>query len=288
MSPRFFRMLLALSAAITLSIPLLAAATPTTPPKEPAPQSGPVSTSQPQSDAVDPARPAAVVSTDGTQPLQPPTADRQGISPRQGDDEQSINKALIHSSAGLRAVGAGDRAEAQREMDASINLLSKMPETANTDGRRLKLIEETAALKAALSAASPDEGNQSSEQEDEADTEESPDLVNPAEEPGLESPEIKPDSLSEPDLSKFDVPIVLNDKVKAYIVFFQTTKKKLISEALDRSGRYLPMMREIFQEQGLPLDLVNLAYIESGFKYRAFSRAKAAGIWQFIRETGKL
>jgi len=46
-------------------------------------------------------------------------------------------------------------------------------------------------------------------------------------------------------------------------------------------------MREIFQEQGLPLDLVNLAYIESGFKYRAFSRAKAAGIWQFIKETGK-
>jgi len=80
---------------------------------------------------------------------------------------------------------------------------------------------------------------------------------------------------------------VLNEKVKAYIVFFQTTKKKLISEALDRSGRYLPMMREIFQEQGLPLDLVNLAYIESGFKYRAYSKAKAAGIWQFIKSTGK-
>jgi membrane-bound lytic murein transglycosylase D len=286
MSPWFFRRPLALSAAFTFSLPLLAAATPVIPPKEPAPQSGPVSTSQPQSDVVDPAR-TAVVSPDGTQPLQPPTADRQGISPGQSDDEQSIKKALIHSSAGLRALGSGDRAQAQRELDASINLLSKMPETANTDGRRLKLIEETAALRAALSAASPDDDNQVSEQEDEADTEESPDLVNPAEEPALESPEVKPDLLSEPDLSKFDVPIVLNEEVKAYIVFFQTTKKKVISEALDRSGRYLPMMREIFREQGLPLDLVNLAYIESGFKYRAFSRAKAAGIWQFIKETGK-
>src|SRR3989304_352107 len=211
MSPWFFRRPLALSAAVTFSLPLLAAAPPAIPPKEPAPQSVPVSTSQPQGDAVDPARPA-VVSPDGTQPPQPPTADRQGISPRQSDEEQSINKALIHSSAGLRALGVGDRAQAQRELDASINLLSKMPETANTDGRRLKLIEETAALKATLSAASPDDDNQASEQEDEADTEESPDLVNPAEEPGLEAPEIKPDSLSEPNLSKFDVPIVLNDR----------------------------------------------------------------------------
>src|SRR3990172_101232 len=222
MSPRFFRRPLALAAAVTLSLPLLAAATPATPPKEPAPQSGPVSTSQPQSDAVDPARPAAVVSTDGAQPLQPPTADRQGISPRQGDEEQSINKALIHSSAGLRALGAGDRAQAQRGLGAPLNLLSKMPETANIDGRRLKLIEETATLRAALSAASPDDDNQVNESEEGADTEESPDLVNPAEEPGLESPEIKPGLLSEPDLSKFDVPIVLNEKVKAYILFFQT------------------------------------------------------------------
>jgi len=289
MSPRFFRRPLALAAAVTFSLPLLAAATPAIPPKEPAPQSGSVPASQPQSDAVDPAR-AAVISTDGThgtQTLQPPTADRQGISLRQNDEEQAVKKALIHSSSGLRALGAGDRAQAQRELEVSVSILLKLPGVANPDGHRLQLIEQTAALRAALSAASPDEDNQASEQEDEADTEESPDLVNPAEEPGLESPEIKPDSLSEPDLSKFDVPIVLNEKVKAYIVFFQTTKKKVISEALDRSGRYLPMMREIFQEQGLPLDLVNLAYIESGFKYRAFSRAKAAGIWQFIKSTGK-
>ena len=286
MSPWFFRRPLALSAAFTFSLPLLAAATPAIPPTEPAPQSGPVSTSQPQSDAVDPARPA-VVSPDGTQPLQPPTADRQGISPGQSDDEQAVKKALTHSSSGLLALGSGDRAQAQRELEASISILLKLPGVANPDAHRLQLIEQTAALKAGLSAASPDEANQASEQEDEADTEESPDLVNPEEEPGLESPEIKPDSLSEPDLSKFDVPIVLNEKVKAYIVFFQTTKKKLISEALDRSGRYLPMMRKIFQEKGLPLDLVNLAYIESAFKYRAYSRAKAAGIWQFIKSTGK-
>ncbi|MBZ0159444.1 MAG: transglycosylase SLT domain-containing protein, partial [bacterium] len=59
-----------------------------------------------------------------------------------------------------------------------------------------------------------------------------------------------------------------------------------MSRAFERSGRYLPMMREIFREQGLPQDLVNLAYVESAFNARAYSRAKASGIWQFIKGTG--
>jgi membrane-bound lytic murein transglycosylase D len=46
------------------------------------------------------------------------------------------------------------------------------------------------------------------------------------------------------------------------------------------------MMRGIFRDQGLPLDLTNLAYIESTFNYRAYSKAKASGIWQFIKGTG--
>lgn len=37
----------------------------------------------------------------------------------------------------------------------------------------------------------------------------------------------------------------------------------------------------------MPEDLVYLAFIESGFSPHAYSRAKAAGIWQFIAETGR-
>ncbi|WP_204318319.1 transglycosylase SLT domain-containing protein, partial [Serratia marcescens] len=33
-------------------------------------------------------------------------------------------------------------------------------------------------------------------------------------------------------------------------------------------------------------DLIYLALVESGFNVRAYSRAKAAGTWQFIPETG--
>ncbi|HEV8664050.1 MAG TPA: transglycosylase SLT domain-containing protein [Candidatus Methylomirabilis sp.] len=90
-----------------------------------------------------------------------------------------------------------------------------------------------------------------------------------------------------PEEEAFGVPIELNDKVRAYLDLFTGERRDRIQEAFDRAGRYLPMMRAIFQEQGLPRDLVNLAYIESAFKVRAYSRARAAGIWQFIAGTGR-
>ncbi|HEV8662344.1 MAG TPA: transglycosylase SLT domain-containing protein, partial [Candidatus Methylomirabilis sp.] len=85
----------------------------------------------------------------------------------------------------------------------------------------------------------------------------------------------------------FDVPIDLNDEVRAYLDLFRGERRERIQEAFDRAGRYLPMMRGIFQEYGLPLELVNLAYIESAFRVEAYSRARAVGIWQFIASTGR-
>jgi membrane-bound lytic murein transglycosylase D len=37
----------------------------------------------------------------------------------------------------------------------------------------------------------------------------------------------------------------------------------------------------------MPRDLVYLAMIESGFNPRAYSRSRASGLWQFVRETGR-
>lgn len=85
----------------------------------------------------------------------------------------------------------------------------------------------------------------------------------------------------------YDVPIVYNELVSDYIVFFQTRLREKFELWLARSGQYLPMMRDILREHQLPEDLVFLALIESGFNPKAFSRAKAAGPWQFIKGTGK-
>lgn len=97
--------------------------------------------------------------------------------------------------------------------------------------------------------------------------------------------DLTPDAL-DPAIT-YDVPIVFNELVKDYIVFFQTRLREKFELWLARSGQYIPMMRNILREHDLPEDLVFLALIESGFNPKAFSRAKAAGPWQFIKGTGK-
>jgi membrane-bound lytic murein transglycosylase D len=86
---------------------------------------------------------------------------------------------------------------------------------------------------------------------------------------------------------EFDIPIVINAKVEQFIRYFQTTARKAFSSWLSRSEKYIPIMRNLLKENGLPEDLVYLALIESGFNPYAYSRSKASGPWQFIYPTGK-
>lgn len=84
----------------------------------------------------------------------------------------------------------------------------------------------------------------------------------------------------------YDIPIVMNEMVAKWVNYFQTSGRKYFSAWLARSGKYIPMMKQILKENGLPQDLVYLSMIESGFKPYAYSHAKASGPWQFIRSTG--
>ena len=56
---------------------------------------------------------------------------------------------------------------------------------------------------------------------------------------------------------------------------------------LERSARYLPIMKTVIRDAKLPDDLVYVALIESGFSPKAHSRSNAVGYWQFIYGTGK-
>ncbi|MGH7907572.1 MAG: lytic transglycosylase domain-containing protein [Candidatus Binataceae bacterium] len=58
-------------------------------------------------------------------------------------------------------------------------------------------------------------------------------------------------------------------------------------EGLLRSRYYRPTMERIFRATGIPVELVSLAEIESGFFPAARSGAGAVGIWQFTRATGR-
>ncbi len=87
---------------------------------------------------------------------------------------------------------------------------------------------------------------------------------------------------------EFDFPVVWNDRVKEKIVFLQTRAREPFTVWMTRSGRYLPMIEEIFASKGLPLDLAYLPLIESGFSPGASSWAHAVGMWQFIKSTGRI
>ncbi len=85
----------------------------------------------------------------------------------------------------------------------------------------------------------------------------------------------------------YDIPVVLNPRVLAYIEAFQTRLRGEFEAGLKRSGAYLPMIRKIFREEGLPEDLAYMAHQESAFKVNAYSRARAKGMWQFMSFTGR-
>ncbi len=85
-----------------------------------------------------------------------------------------------------------------------------------------------------------------------------------------------------------DVPIDYMPEVVESIQYFKTAGREAFSRWLSRSGAYLPMIRENFREEGLPLDLAYNAMIESGFNPRAYSSARAAGVWQFVPRTAVL
>jgi membrane-bound lytic murein transglycosylase D len=86
----------------------------------------------------------------------------------------------------------------------------------------------------------------------------------------------------------FDFPIDLNDKVLAWVHQFTTEKRGFMERTLSRASAYLPMVRQIFAEEHIPADLAYLAVIESGYINSAHSYAKAVGMWQFMRATGRI
>lgn len=78
-----------------------------------------------------------------------------------------------------------------------------------------------------------------------------------------------------------------NQRVEALVRYFLTRKRRGVEAGYRRAGRYLPMIRAVFAEAGIPPRLAYLAAVESNFNPLAHSRARAAGLWQFMSFTGR-
>ncbi len=66
-----------------------------------------------------------------------------------------------------------------------------------------------------------------------------------------------------------------------------TTRPEYIKRFVDRGSLYLHYIVEQVEKRNMPREIALLPVIESAFNPKAYSRAKASGIWQFIPSTGK-
>ena len=87
----------------------------------------------------------------------------------------------------------------------------------------------------------------------------------------------------------YNVPIVYNKRVQqALLALLAAEKSERMIRLLNRSIYYRPFMEKMFEEEGLPTDITYLPLLESAFNPRAYSRAHASGLWQFIPSTGRI
>ena len=84
------------------------------------------------------------------------------------------------------------------------------------------------------------------------------------------------------------VPLVINKKVNQFIDYFKSKGRRQFEIWLDRVEVYGPMISKKLKDNNLPPELLYLAMIESGLNPKAYSKAAASGLWQFIYSTGKI
>lgn len=79
-----------------------------------------------------------------------------------------------------------------------------------------------------------------------------------------------------------------NARVDSWINFFTGRGRDQFQRWLMRSGDYWDLLTKTLRAEGVPEELANLVFVESGFNMQARSHALAVGPWQFIRGTAKL
>lgn len=104
---------------------------------------------------------------------------------------------------------------------------------------------------------------------------------------GHDAGEVQQDAIEELQEHLSHIPLIRTPRVERHIQYFQTSKRDHFDQWLARLNHYKPLVEKIFAQFQLPTDLIFLSLVESGFNPKAYSRARAAGPWQFMKMTGR-
>jgi membrane-bound lytic murein transglycosylase D len=79
----------------------------------------------------------------------------------------------------------------------------------------------------------------------------------------------------------------INPLIQQYINYYQGRGRSTMESGLRRSGQYMKLARQIFAQEGVPVDITWLGQVESAWRPKAVSWAAASGLWQFVPGTGR-
>jgi membrane-bound lytic murein transglycosylase D len=202
---------------------------------------------------------------------------------------QIIERAEDHYRQGCLAFLEEDWAEAEKRYALALSLYAKNTDLIREDQRLAEayedLLERVTPLKETVVLRIEEEALWLEQSE-------------PAPVDGLadlDSGEITEDQVTEetPPLTeelaaRQDLPVEINSRVRYFIERYQKQDRNFFAQSLVRRGAWIDMIREIFAETGIPTELAAMALVESGYKTKALSRARAYGMWQFMQGTARL
>ena len=209
----------------------------------------------------------------------PPDADPARSIP---SAEEAVRLAEAHFEKGQGFYNSGEMDAARREFDLAVEKLMEgldCPEARAAVERRLeKMVEAIHHYDV--------EGLGAGEDPDQPGFDRSP-LDEILEMTFAIDPKLKDKVKDELSATVSQLPLELNDAVVSYVNYFSSERgRRIMAFGLRRAARYRPMISRVLAAESVPLELMQLAQAESGFMPRAVSRARAAGMWQFMASRG--
>jgi membrane-bound lytic murein transglycosylase D len=195
--------------------------------------------------------------------------------------EALVQQAYLRLQHGKVLYQAGDQGNARKEFDTAVDLMfaasSQDPGDRQEFGRKLDEIVDSIHRYDLAGLGAADNGDGRWEQ---APLEDILKMTFPVD------PRLKVKVREQVAATASQLPLMVNDAVLSYITYFSGRGHRTVVDAIQRSGRYRPMIKRILDEEGLPQELIHLAQAESGFYARAMSSMAAGGMWQFVRFRG--
>src|ERR1035438_8974953 len=202
--------------------------------------------------------------------------------PRRTRGDEMVEEAERHFAAGKQAYAIGAFATARQEFDLAVDAMLDASDLNPADrqayDRRMdQMVDAIHSFDlAALGASDSSEEGRF----DKAPLEDILQMTFPVD------PKIKDRVLNQMAATVSQLPLSVTDAVLGYVNYFSNRGHGTIVVAMQRSGRYRPMIQRILDEEGVPQELIHLAQAESGFMPRAMSSARATGMWQFMAWRG--